>query len=150
MKICFHLSRYQNQIFSLVLHSCRLCSTRVALVSHLCCSCLTLVALTLFVSHSCCKVDQIIFSYTVEQYPHILDHWKIHLCNGKSWSFRYERNNNSFIYLDNLWFWFSLIINDFTNFVRTDISETTKFVRTGISKTELRITWPTFYSFNTC
>ena len=33
MKICFHLCRYQNQNFSLVLHSCRSISNCVALMS---------------------------------------------------------------------------------------------------------------------
>ena len=52
VKICFYLCRYQNQNFSLVLHSCRSCSTRVILVSlvqHLCCTCVVLVL------HSCCS-----------------------------------------------------------------------------------------------
>ena len=62
-KICFYSCRYQNQNFSLVSHSCRLCSTRVALVSFVqhscrtchsrvarCCTCVASVA---FVSHSC-------------------------------------------------------------------------------------------------
>ena len=56
VKICFYPCRYQNQNFSLVLHSCRSCSTRVALVSflqHSCRSCLTCVALVLLVSNSC-------------------------------------------------------------------------------------------------
>ena len=33
VKICFYLCRYQNQNFSLVSHSCRSCSTRVAPMS---------------------------------------------------------------------------------------------------------------------
>ena len=33
VKICFYPCRYQNQNFSLVLHSCRSCSTRVVLVA---------------------------------------------------------------------------------------------------------------------
>ena len=33
VKICFYWCRYQNQNFSLVSHSCRSCSIRVALVS---------------------------------------------------------------------------------------------------------------------
>ena len=74
MKICFYSCCYQNQNFSLVSHSCRLCKdsccTRVvsvALVSHLCCTrvarvslvsqqccqCCTRVAFVLLVSHSC-------------------------------------------------------------------------------------------------
>ena len=50
VKICFYSFCYQNQNFSPVLHSCRLCSTRVALVLH---SCLARVTLLLLVSHSC-------------------------------------------------------------------------------------------------
>ena len=42
VKICFYLCCYQNQNFSLVLHSCRWCSARVARV-----------LLVLLVSHSC-------------------------------------------------------------------------------------------------
>ena len=49
VKICFYLCRYQNQNFSLVLHSCHSCSTRVALVSHSCRQCSTCVALLLLV-----------------------------------------------------------------------------------------------------
>ena len=76
VKICFHLCRYQNQIFSLVSHSCRSCSTlwhssrwcrtSVVLVSLMPRSCLTCVARVTFVSHffrscchSCCKLDKI-------------------------------------------------------------------------------------------
>ena len=51
VKICFYPCRYQNQNFSIVLHSCHSCSTRVALMSH---SCLTRVALVLLALHSCC------------------------------------------------------------------------------------------------
>ena len=54
VKICFYLCRYETQNFSLVLHSRRSFSTRVALVSHSCRSCLTCVALVSAVSHSCC------------------------------------------------------------------------------------------------
>ena len=54
VKICFYSCRYQNQNFSLVLHSRRSCSTRVALVLHLCYSCLTHDAIVLLVLHSCC------------------------------------------------------------------------------------------------
>ena len=50
VKICFYSSRYQNQNFSLVSHSCCSCSTRVALVLFVQHSCRTCVAL---VSHSC-------------------------------------------------------------------------------------------------
>ena len=69
VKICFQSFSYQNQNFSLVLHSCRSCSTRVALVSlvsyrvsfvslvsH---SCRIRVAR---VWHSCCKLDQIVYT----------------------------------------------------------------------------------------
>ena len=66
VQICFYSCRYQNQNFSLVSHSYRSCSTRVALVSHSCfrvslvsCSyrsCRTRVGR---VWHSCCKLDQI-------------------------------------------------------------------------------------------
>ena len=52
VKICFYSCLYQNQYFSLVSHSCRLCSTRVALVAHSCCSCSTCVVP---VSHSRCS-----------------------------------------------------------------------------------------------
>ena len=68
-KICFYLCRYQNQNFSLVSHSCRSCSTRVALVSflqHLCGTCVALVSHSCRtrirvarVWHLCCKLDQI-------------------------------------------------------------------------------------------
>ena len=44
MKICFNLSRYQNENVSLVLHSRRSCSTRVSLVLH---------SLVSFLLHSC-------------------------------------------------------------------------------------------------
>ena len=57
MKICFYFCHYQNQNFSLVSHSCCLCSTRVALESfvlHSCCSRLTRVALVSLVPHSRC------------------------------------------------------------------------------------------------
>ena len=65
VKICFYSCRYQNQNFSLVSHSCRLCITRVALVplvQHSCHtsvalvshSCLTRVSLVSLVSQSCC------------------------------------------------------------------------------------------------
>ena len=53
VKICFYPSRYQNQNFSLVSHSCRLCSTHVSLVllvPHLCCIRVARVALVLFMS----------------------------------------------------------------------------------------------------
>ena len=49
VEVCFHSCRYQNQNFSLVLHTCRSCSTRVARVarvsveSHSYSSCLALV-----------------------------------------------------------------------------------------------------------
>ena len=52
VKICFYPCRYQNQNFSFVSHSCRLCSPRVALVllvSHLCCIRFARVALVLLV-----------------------------------------------------------------------------------------------------
>ena len=58
--MCFHSCRYQNQNFSIVLHSCRSCSTRitvmllmytrVALVLHSCCLCCTRVARVALVS----------------------------------------------------------------------------------------------------
>ena len=56
VKICFYPRRYQNQNFSLVLHSCRLCRTRVARVSlvslmlHSCCIFVSRVALVSLVS----------------------------------------------------------------------------------------------------
>ena len=53
VKICFYSCRYQNQNFSLVSHSCRSCSIRVALVSFVQHSCHTCVALMSLVSHSC-------------------------------------------------------------------------------------------------
>ena len=52
VKICFYSCRYQNQNFSLVLHSRRSCSTCVTLVSFVQHSCCTCVALVLLVSHS--------------------------------------------------------------------------------------------------
>ena len=55
VKICFHLCRYQNQNFSLVLHSCCSSSTRVTivlLVSHSCLTCIANVALVTYVSGS--------------------------------------------------------------------------------------------------
>ena len=59
VKICFYSCRYQNQNFSLVSHSCRSCSTRVAHIA--------LVSLVWHfwrirvarVWHSCYKLDQI-------------------------------------------------------------------------------------------
>ena len=54
VKICFYPCHYQNPIFSLVLHSCRSCSTGVLLVSHSYYSCLTRVALVSLVLHLCC------------------------------------------------------------------------------------------------
>ena len=54
VKICFY-SCYGNQTFSLVPHSCRSCSTRVALVQFLQHSCRTRVALVSLVCHSCCQ-----------------------------------------------------------------------------------------------
>ena len=74
LKICFYSSCYQNQVFSVVSHSCRSCSIRDTLVSHSCRSCVTCVALVLLVSHSCrscrtcvarvwhscCKINQIL------------------------------------------------------------------------------------------
>ena len=73
VKICFYLCHYQNQNFSLVSHSYRSCSNRVALVSlvqYSCRSCLTRVALASLMSRSCrihvarvwrscCKLDYI-------------------------------------------------------------------------------------------
>ena len=59
VKICFYPCGYQNQNFSLVSHSCRSGSTRVARVSlelYSCRQCRTRVAR---VRHSCCKLDQI-------------------------------------------------------------------------------------------
>ena len=53
---CFCSCSYQNQNFSLVSHSCRLCSARVALVLHWCSLCLTRVAC---VWRSCCKLNYI-------------------------------------------------------------------------------------------
>ena len=53
VKICLYSCRYQNQNFSLVSHSRRSCSTRVALVSLVQHSCCTRVSLVLLVSHSC-------------------------------------------------------------------------------------------------
>ena len=56
VKICFYSCRYQNQNFSLVVYSCRSCSTRVALVSfvqHLCRTSVSRVSLLLLVPHSC-------------------------------------------------------------------------------------------------
>ena len=53
------ISHYQNQNFSLVLHSCRL----VAFVPHLCCTCVALVSL---MSHSCCtRVAFMLFVYII-------------------------------------------------------------------------------------
>ena len=53
VEICFYPCRYKNQYFSLVSHSCRLCSTRVALVSLVSHSCYIRVARVTLVSHSC-------------------------------------------------------------------------------------------------
>ena len=44
VKISFYSCRYRHQNFSLVSHSCRSCSTRVALVLQSCCSFLALVS----------------------------------------------------------------------------------------------------------
>ena len=67
VKICFYSCLYQNQSFSLVLHSCRSCSTRVSvvsLVSHSCRLCRTHVAR---VWHSSCKLDQIKITYSSQK-----------------------------------------------------------------------------------
>ena len=59
VKTCFYQCRYQNQNFSLVSHSFRSCSTRVALVLFVqhscrtCVACLTRVASVALVLHSC-------------------------------------------------------------------------------------------------
>ena len=50
VKICFYSCRYQNQNFSLVLHSRRSCSTRVAFISHLCHIRLARIAFVLLLS----------------------------------------------------------------------------------------------------
>ena len=63
VKICFYTCRYQNQFFSLVLHSCHSCSTHVAPVLHSCHLCLTRVTSVALVLHSCCKLDQIRQNY---------------------------------------------------------------------------------------
>ena len=66
MKICFYSCRYQNQSFSVRLHLCRSCSTRVSLVhfvQHLCRTC---VALLLLLSHACCSCGtHVIFVFLV-------------------------------------------------------------------------------------
>ena len=88
VKICFYQCRYQNQIFSLVLHcvsfvqhSCRTRVVRVELVSYLCHTCVACVSLVLLVLHSCCiraarvwysccKLDQIISFLMLLKYAH--------------------------------------------------------------------------------
>ena len=59
VKIYFYSCRYQNQKFSLVPHSCRSCSTRVAhlsLVSHSCCTLVASVALLLHSFRLCMEL----------------------------------------------------------------------------------------------
>ena len=74
VKICFYSCHYQNQNFSLVLHSCRSCRNRAALASFIQHSCHACVALVSLVSHSCCtrfarvwrsccKLDQIVYIF---------------------------------------------------------------------------------------
>ena len=66
-KMRFHSFCCENQNFSLLLHLCRLCNTRIVLVMHSSRLCLTRVTLVSVVSqscctrvwHSCCKIGQI-------------------------------------------------------------------------------------------
>ena len=69
VKICFYPRHYLNQNFSLVWHSCRSCSTRVALVPFVQRLCCTHVACVSLLSHSCCQYC------TRVEFVSLVSHW---------------------------------------------------------------------------